>query len=60
MAKNEMCGPHSTKCVATTLIVLGVLVILNDKYSWFTWGTFIGGLIVIKGLMKVLHPACKK
>jgi hypothetical protein len=60
MAKKEMCGQHSTKCVATTLIVLGILVILKDLY-WknMSWAVFIGGLIVIKGLAKILHPRCK-
>ena len=60
MLKKEMCGQHSPKCMATNWIILGILVILNDIYAWFTWATFIGGIIVIKGIIKLLHPCCKK
>jgi hypothetical protein len=61
MAKKEMCENHSKKCMATTLIILGILIVLKDLY-WknLSWAVFIGGLIILKGLMKILHPACKK
>jgi len=61
MEKKETCkiGHHTPACMGVMLVVLGALVVLNDVYSWLTWGTFIGGLIALKGIMMFAHPCCK-
>ena len=47
-------------CYGGMLIVLGILVLLNAMYSWFTWGVFIGGIIILKGIILALHnKMCK-
>jgi hypothetical protein len=47
-------------CYSGMLIVLGILVLLNATYSWFTWGVFIGGIIILKGIILMLHgKMCK-
>jgi uncharacterized membrane-anchored protein len=47
-------------CYSGMLIVLGILVLLNAIYSWFNWGVFIGGIIILKGIILALHgKMCK-
>ena len=36
------------------LFILGVLIILNALYVWFTWPIFIGGIIGLKGLILMM------
>jgi len=56
MKKNTCeCTPQ---CMGVKKIIVGVLIILNAKYAWFDWGTFIGGLIVLIGLIKMINPEC--
>ena len=50
---------HNFKHKGVVMLVLGILIILNTLYGWFSWGVFIGGVIAIFGLIKILHP-CKK
>ena len=47
-----------TKCHAGKLLVLGVLVILNSMFGFLDWGLFIGGLLVLGGLVKLAKPMC--
>jgi len=65
MAKKEesanVCGPCGcgnicSKCRGVKLLVLGVLVVLNAIYGWFGWGIFVGGIIGLKGLLKLAKP----
>ncbi len=60
MAKKNVCGPHgcTPQCMGAKLLVLGILIVLNAKYAWFDWGTFVGGIIGIKGLLLLLMPVC--
>ena len=55
------CSPNGhMSCYSGMLIVLGILVLLNAMYSWFTWGVFIGGIIILKGIILMLHnKMCK-
>ena len=54
MCHHGMCG----KCHAGKLLVLGVLVILNSMWSFLDWGLFIGALLVLGGLLKLVKPMC--
>lgn len=40
------------------MLVLGILIVLNAKYIWFDWATFIGGLLAIAGLVHLVMPNC--
>jgi uncharacterized membrane protein HdeD (DUF308 family) len=42
------------------MLVLGVLVMLNAAYAFMQWSSFIGLLLVLVGLKKLLMPCCKK
>jgi len=59
MKKNVCgCGHCTPQCMGMKKIVIGILVILNAKYAWFDWATFIGGIIVLIGLVKLSMPVC--
>jgi len=50
------CTPQ---CMATKLLVLGIILILVRLYtSWDMW-VVIGALLVIKGVIIYAMPACK-
>jgi len=61
-AKEEACtcGCHGVcpSCMGLKMFVLGVLILLNVYYVWFSWPVFIGGVIALAGLLKVLIPTC--
>lgn len=44
--------PHKGKGVM--MLVLGLLVLLNAYYSVLTWANFVGVLLVLCGLIKLL------
>ena len=47
-------------CKGWTAIVIGVLVLLNAYFNFFTWGMFFGWLLVLLGLVKLFMPnKCK-
>jgi len=54
---DEMHGMHKMKGVVMT--VLGLLVLANVYLGLLTWAGFIGVLLVLGGLLKLLMP-CKK
>ena len=54
MCHHGMCN----KCHAGKVLVLGVLVLVNAVWSVFDWGIFIGGLLVLGGLVKLVKPMC--
>ncbi len=47
-----------TKCHAGTLLILGVLVLLNTLWSIVSWGVFVGAILILGGLLKLVKPAC--
>lgn len=51
------------KCMAGKIVVFGILVLVWNFYIngvWFgkDWPTFIGILLVLKGLAKFVKPTC--
>lgn len=60
MAKEKVCSIHGhcPKCCGMNMLVLGILIILNAYYGWLTWWYFLGGIIALKGLLKMLMPVC--
>jgi len=51
---------HGTcsKCHAGKLLVLGVLVLLNSVWDIVSWGIFIGVILLLVGVLKLLKPVC--
>ncbi|MBW2995880.1 hypothetical protein KY332_01130 [Candidatus Woesearchaeota archaeon] len=46
------------KAKGTTMVIIGILVVLNQMYSVLDWATFVGVVLILAGLAK-LFP-CKK
>jgi len=67
MAKKKMksmegtcCPSGHMNCLGGGVLVLGVLILLNALYDWFDWGVFVGGVVVLKGLLLMVHKKyCK-
>ena len=54
-----MCECHDGvcgRCMGGKLIVVGAIVIANQLWLNWSWWLVIGGLLVIKGLLKVAMP----
>ena len=54
-----MCECHGGvcgKCMGGKLIVVGAIVIANQLWLNWSWWLVIGGLLVVKGLLKVAMP----
>ena len=47
-------GWHKGKGVA--MLVLGLLVVANAYWMFLDWATFIGALLVLGGLLKLVMP----
>ena len=56
--KTEECCACSPRCMGLKLLVLGVLIVLNTMYSWVSWGLFVGGIVGLAGLLKLVTPKC--
>lgn len=54
----ETTHEHTPRCMGSMLLVLGVLIILNSVYAWFNWAIFVGGILALKGLLKLTFPVC--
>ena len=46
------------KCHSGMLLVLGALVLVNNVWNVLSWGIFIGGLLILVGLLKLVKPMC--
>ncbi len=59
MAKDAMQEHHKRKsCI---MIAIGILIILNAIYGWFSWAIFVGGALVLLGIVsKIMTGCCKK
>ena len=55
---DEMHGMHKMKGVA--MLVLGLLILANVYLEFLTWAAFIGALLVLGGLLKLLMPHKKR
>ncbi|MBI4149043.1 hypothetical protein HY491_01220 [Candidatus Woesearchaeota archaeon] len=49
---HDVCG----RCHGTSIIALGVLVLINQYWLLLPWWTFIGAVLVLKGLLSVAKP----
>ena len=49
---------HHPRCIGLSKLIIGVLILLNAYYAWLTWDYFIGGLLVILGLLRLVIPVC--
>ena len=60
-AEGKCCSEgHGCKCMGGSILVLGILILLNSLYGWLTWGVFIGIIVILKGLIFMFHPKmCK-
>ncbi len=58
--ESGMCctGGGCYKCMSGKWVLVGVLVLLNTRYPVVSWSVFIGVLLVLKGLLKVVMPHC--
>jgi len=57
MPKKEMmkcCGMHRKKGVM--MLVLGLLVLANVYFPVLSWGAFIGAVLVLAGIVKLVMP----
>jgi len=56
----NVCESNGTchRCWGGMFLVLGVLIVLNDLWAMLSWGMFIGVIIALKGLIKLLMPSC--
>jgi uncharacterized membrane protein HdeD (DUF308 family) len=53
------CNHHGChKCHGAMMLLLGALILLNEYYTYVSWAYFIGGILALKGLMKILMPKC--
>ena len=59
MMGSECCeGGMCSRCAAGKWIVFGLLLIINKLYiMWDPW-MFVGGLLILKGLLKMIKPSC--
>ena len=46
------------KCFGGMMLVLGILVLLNAAYDWMSWAFFVGGILALMGLSKIIMPHC--
>ena len=59
MAKEEVSHAAFHKHKGLVMLVVGILILLNAIYGWFSWGVFVGGIIALLGLLRLVHPKCK-
>jgi uncharacterized membrane protein HdeD (DUF308 family) len=56
-AKKEMmgcCGMHKAK--GAGMLILGALILVNVYWPFADWGAFIGWILVLVGILKMLMP----
>jgi len=42
------------------MIVVGILILLNEIYSLVSWGIFVGGVVALLGLLRLICPMYRK
>ena len=55
---DEMHGMHKMK--GAGMVVLGLLILANTYWGFLAWAGFIGALLVLGGLLKLLMPMKKR
>ena len=51
-------GGSCSRCHSGKLLILGLLILVNVYWLNFDWFKFIGGLLVIGGILKLAMPWC--
>lgn len=46
------------KCMGAMKVVVGLLILANVYFMRLDWAVFIGGLLVVGGLAKLVMPSC--
>ena len=62
VAEYEMEKKHwkvHAKWMAAKMVILGVLIFANAYWMVMPWSWFIGGVLVLAGLVKLASPGCK-
>jgi uncharacterized membrane protein HdeD (DUF308 family) len=62
MAMDEMSKKHwmmHKRMMGGKMIILGALVFANFFWVFLNWPLFIGGVLVLAGLLKLAMPCCK-
>lgn len=57
MPKKEMmgcCAMHRMKGVG--MLVVGLLILVNVYWPFLDWGTFVGAILALAGLLKLIMP----
>lgn len=58
----EMCpGCHGKKSKGWTMLILGIIALINAYMPFMSWGALIGIVLVILGIIKLAMPCecCK-
>jgi len=55
MKMQECCKMHK-KIMACKMLVIGALILANSCWKIVSWANFIGGILVIAGVLKLLMP----
>ena len=56
---NKMCMMGGCmRCRSGMKIILGLLVLANAYWNFTNWAYFIGGILVIAGILKMIKPCC--
>jgi uncharacterized membrane protein HdeD (DUF308 family) len=58
MYHGECCASHKT-WKGVKMLILGLLVLANVKWAVVDWFTFVGIIIALKGLIKIVKPMHK-
>lgn len=58
MMNDEMWKKHM-KWHGWKMLILGLLVLANVYWPTVDWITFVGIILVVGGLMKLMMPCCK-
>lgn len=62
MAMDDMSKKHwmmHKKMMAGKMIALGALIFANAYWQFVNWTWFIGGVLVLGGLLKLAMPSCR-
>ena len=58
-AKMQECCKMHKKHMGCKMLILGLLILANSSWNIVDWATFIGGIIAIAGLLKLIMPMHK-
>ena len=53
-----MHGEHTPQCIASMLIVLGMVLILVRLYTTWDMWVVVGAILIVKGAIHVIMPKC--